>query len=317
VLGLGLGLALAGAACIANAAERGTTGADFLKIGPGAAATGVGEAYTARFGDALSMFYNPAGLADVDMNRVTAMHLNWIAETQYETLACASPILGIGTLGAGLMFLHMPEIPALDENAVSVGTAQVYDLGVMLSFARDLTVFSGVKGLSGGVNLKFLQRELAGSKALGLAGDLGALYHLNENISFGLSCSNLGYLSKFEASDESLPVLIRLGGAYSQTFAERHRVALMADAIQPLDNSVRANFGLEYGLDRWLSLRVGYKAGYDTDGLQAGAGLQWQNLSFDYAVKFMGVFGPTHYVSASAGFGASLNELQNDRAQEF
>ncbi len=312
VLTLSLGLTAA-----ALAGERGTTGADFLKIGLGAAAAGVGEAYTARSGDVNSVFYNPAGLADMKMNMLAATHLNWIAETRYEALAYARPILGVGTVGASVFLLHMPEIPSLDANGISQGMVQAYDLGVQFSYARDLSSWLGLTGLSGGANMKILRRELAGSNASGLAADLGALYQLDENFTFGLSCLNLGYLSEFESGSEKLPIVIRAGTCYAQDLGELHQIAAMVDLVQSLDNTLRSNFGLEYSFQNTVSLRAGYKLGYDTDGFQAGAGVQWQNLSLDYALKLMGIFGTTHLVSAGMGFGSSMKSLQQDRSQEL
>jgi len=306
-----------GLAAVVTAGERGTTGADFLKIGLGAAAAGVGEAYTARSGDVNSVFYNPAGLADMEMNMLAATHLNWIAETRYEALAYARPILGVGTIGTSIFLLHMPEIPALDENGIPQGMVQAYDLGVQFSYARDLSSWLGLTGLSGGANMKILRRELAGSSASGLAADLGARYKLDDNFAFGLSCLNLGYLSEFESGSEKLPVVIRAGVSYAQDLGELHEIAAMVDLVQSLDNTLRSNFGLEYSFKNIVSLRSGYKLGYDTDGFQAGAGVQWQNLSLDYALKLMGVFGTTHLVSAGMGFGSSIKSLQQDRSQEL
>lgn len=310
---LGIALAIGLTAGPAAAFERGTTSADFLKLGLGAAAVGMGEAYTARSGDVNSIFFNPAGLADLGIGQLAATHINWIAETQYEALAYARPLLGLGTVGAGIVWLHMPEIPALDEANVPQGSVSAYDLGVIFSYARDLSVPIGLPGLSGGANLKILHRELAGSSASGLAVDLGARYALNEQCAFGLAASNLGYLSKFEQDNETLPVEFRAGGAYLREFGGQHRVAAMADLIQPLDSDLKAAFGLEYVFARMLSARVGYELGYDTAGLQFGGGVQWQGLALDYAAKWLNVFGLTHYISLSAGFGTSLRELQEDR----
>ena len=36
------------------------------------------------------------------------------------------------------------------------------------------------------------------------------------------------------------------------------------------------------------ALRVGYKSGYDSQGLTAGAGITWQGYTFDYAFQDVG-----------------------------
>ncbi|NTV53027.1 MAG: PorV/PorQ family protein [Candidatus Firestonebacteria bacterium] len=298
-------------------AERGTTSADYLKIGLGAGAVGMGEAYAAHAGDVTSMFYNPAGLAEVDVNQLTATHLNWIADTQYEALAYARPNLEFGTIGLSLFMLHMPPIPARDELNNDTGLVNAYDLGVQFSYARDLNRWTGLTGLEGGVSLKFLRRELAGLSASGGAADLGAIYHVNENWSLGLALSNLGYLSPFgnESGQESLPAGMRVGVAYTLAITEGQKLLAMVDLTQAVDDDLKANAGLEYSLGGNLHARVGYKYGYANDGFQTGLGLGWQNLSVDYALKIMGTFGLTHYVSASWGFGEPIGEQQQDRGQ--
>ncbi len=297
--------------------ERGTTGADYLKIGLGADAVGMGEAYTASSGEVTSMFYNPAGLAAMDASQLTATHLNWIADTQYEALAFARPDVDFGTVGVGVFLLHMPPIAARDEYNHDQGTVNVSDLGVQVSYAKDMQRWLGVSGLSGGASLKILHRELAGQAASGGALDIGALYALDDHITLGLSCLNAGYLSKFGSEQDYLPFVVRLGTAYAYSFAAGQKVVAALDLTQSLDNQLRSNVGLEYTLLNLLHARAGYKFGYDSDAFQAGLGVGWQAISVDYAIKLMGVFGPTHYVSASMTFGAKIVEQQQDRGQEL
>ena len=308
----GFGLA---AVLPATAYERGTTGADFLKIGLGAAPAGAGEAYTARTGDVHAAFYNPAGLAGLERPAVAATHLRWIAETWYEAVAYAQPLLGMGTLGAGLFLLHMPEIPGRDDQGRDTGALQVYDLGVQFSYARDLAVWLGAPDYAAGANVKILHRELAGHSATGAALDLGFRAEPLPGLAFGLAGSNFGYLSAFTHAEETLPVVIRVGASYSPSLGAGHEVVASLDAVQPLDNALRAHVGATYTYADTVSLRAGYIAGADLAGLQAGAGVTWRSITLDYAVKGMDVFGPTHFVTATFGFGASIRELSERRAE--
>ncbi|MEW6516221.1 MAG: PorV/PorQ family protein [candidate division FCPU426 bacterium] len=301
----------------AAASERGTTGADFLKIGLGAASVGTGEAAAARTGELDALFYNPAGLAGTDRSRISAMHVQWIADTRYESLAYVRPLLGNAALGASLMLLHMPGIQALSASGADEGLVSAYDLGVQFAYAQDLPEWAGVPGLAGGAGLKILHRQLADVSASGAALDLGALYHADDNLTFGLSCQNLGYLSSFGSTSESLPLVMRAGAGYQVDLGAAHTVMLLADAVYPADATLRANLGCEYAFSRSVVLRAGYKFGYDTDGFQAGAGVRWQELSLDYALKVMEVFGVTHLISASLGFGAPLAAMQENEAHRY
>jgi len=299
------------------ASGRGTTGANFLKISLGAASVGMGEASTTLEGDVASVFYNPAGLVGLEMHTLTATHLNWIEGMQYEALAYGKPIVEFGTVGASVFLFHMPDIELVDENGAADGSARVYDLGVQFSYARHLLPWLDVKGLTGGVNLKLLHRELAGYQSSGVAADLGFMYHWNQDWTFGLSALNLGYLSGFETQSDPLPITFRLGARFSRQLLKQHVVSVLADMVQPLDNSLRANFGLEYVFNRMIKVRLGYKLGYHTDGFQTGAGFQWQNFSLDYALKVMNVFGLTHYVSATVAFGISRQQEEEERVYKM
>ncbi|MBN1595891.1 PorV/PorQ family protein [candidate division FCPU426 bacterium] len=305
-----MALLLSAATAAAWAGERGTTSADFLKIGLGAMAAGVGEACTARPGEINAMFYNPAGLTGMDLHTLSATHLNWIAETRYEALSYARPLLGVGTLGAGVFLLHMPDIPALDQSGASVGMIRAYDLGISFSFAREVSPFIPLDGFNAGASLKFIHRALGELGASGVAADLGLLHRFDRKFSLGLSVLNLGYLSSFDSAAEQLPIVLRAGAGYLFEISPSHQVQALLDVVQPLDNTVRANVGAEYTFAQIVHLRAGYKMGYDTDGFQAGAGITWNFISVDYAVKMMDVFGLTHFVSAAVRFGSSLKSLQ-------
>ena len=59
---VGAGMILQGQTAL-WASGPGTTAADILKIGVGARAIGMGEAYVAQADDVSSLYWNPAGLA--------------------------------------------------------------------------------------------------------------------------------------------------------------------------------------------------------------------------------------------------------------
>lgn len=52
--------------------KAGTTAAEFLKIGVGPRATGMGSAYVAVSDDATAMYWNPAGIAGIEKNEIFA-----------------------------------------------------------------------------------------------------------------------------------------------------------------------------------------------------------------------------------------------------
>src|SRR5690606_15373 len=60
------------------------TGMNFLSVSLSARAAGMGDAMTAQEGSAISMFYNPAGMASMPAQaQVSVGQVQWIGETKY------------------------------------------------------------------------------------------------------------------------------------------------------------------------------------------------------------------------------------------
>ena len=78
-------LVFAGPAGAANIFEKvGTFDGQFLKIGVGARAEGMGGAFVGVADDATALFWNAAGIAriDPDKSEFSFNHAVWLAETQ-------------------------------------------------------------------------------------------------------------------------------------------------------------------------------------------------------------------------------------------
>jgi len=63
--------------CYANG--PGTTGANFLKIGVGARAAAMGDAFTVIVDDSTSLYWNPAGLIRIKERQLSATYNTWFA----------------------------------------------------------------------------------------------------------------------------------------------------------------------------------------------------------------------------------------------
>src|SRR3989338_9629171 len=73
--------------------DRGTSGAQFLKIAPGARPSGMGEAFAGVADDLHAIYYNPAGLASLQRVEVTGMHNSHFQGINYEFAAMSLPLL--------------------------------------------------------------------------------------------------------------------------------------------------------------------------------------------------------------------------------
>src|ERR1035437_9224154 len=94
----------------------GTSGAAFLKIGPGARPAGMGEAFTGVSDDIHAIYWNPAGLGTIKTPEITGMHMQYFQSIQYEFAAFAYPTKEHGTLGFAVTNLHTDNIERRTED---------------------------------------------------------------------------------------------------------------------------------------------------------------------------------------------------------
>lgn len=134
--------------------------------------------------------------------------------------------------------------------------------------------------------------------------------------------------SRFRTKAFPLPTTFRVALAYDLLTGSSNRVTVLSDFNQPNNNKAGFSGGLE-----WASRNLGgspfsaairgsytYFAANNIDpsqvtamsdeenlqGLAAGGGLSYSqgnfNLGVDYAYKYMGILGPTHFVSFNLGW---------------
>ena len=82
------------AAQSAVAGEAGTSGFMFLRLGNGARPSGLAEAFTAVSDDASSIYYNPAGMANVEGLELDLTHSEWLVDIRFEQITLVNEMLG-------------------------------------------------------------------------------------------------------------------------------------------------------------------------------------------------------------------------------
>jgi hypothetical protein len=135
--------------------------------------------------------------------------------------------------------------------------------------------------------------------------------------------------SQFRTKAFPLPTMFRVGLAYDVLAGSNNRVTLLSDFNQPNNSKAGFSAGAEFmsknlgGSPFSAALRGSYTYSAannlapktlptslndeeNLQGLSAGGGLMYGagtfNLSVDYAFKYMGILGPTHFVSFGLGW---------------
>lgn len=298
-----------------STSKVGTTAAQFLKIGPGARAIGMGGAYTGVSNDIYSTYWNPAGIAtSTNYSEVTFNHANWLADIRYDYAAASLQLTDLGTLFLTLTSLGVPEdkVRTFDfpEGDGRVWDAQSLSMGI--GFARQLTDRFAI-----GIHAKYIRESIWNSSASGFAIDIGTYYISPFNdLIIAASISNFGtkmqmdgrdilfnydpdnnpdtgpnnVLARYATDKFDLPLSFKLGLAMDVLKERYVRVTAAVDANHPNDNTEYINSGLEIAYDEMVMLRVGYKSLFLRDseqGLTFGCGLNYKlNNQFTFALNY-------------------------------
>lgn len=153
---------------------------EFLKIGVGARALGMSNAFVASADDVTSGYWNPAGLTRLNSDfQFSLMHSEYFAGiAAYDYAALATKLDSNSAIGFSFIRFGVDDIPNttqlidaegnIDFNRVSSFSAA--DYAGLITYARK----SGIEGLSYGANVKIIHRSVGDfAKAWGFGFDVG------------------------------------------------------------------------------------------------------------------------------------------------
>ena len=291
----------------------GTTAANFLEIGYGAAGTAMGDAQVALAGEIASLYWNPAGIAQLRHNEAGFYYQPWIAGIS-TTFAGAGVVLPrLGTLALGLYHTGYGEMRVTTiPNPEGTGEQfNAQDYCFSATWARSLAEW-----FSFGLSAKFITSQIWHMNASAFAMDLGVVIQTRffsfsgrqeDAMSIGMSIANYGTRMRYDGIDLlqpidilpgrqgnyadaegqfrpkswELPLIFRVGIVLKPLVRNNQQLYLAADALHQNNNSESVNLGLQYQYAMpafgTLFLRAGYKALFMVEsqyGPSLGAGLQ-------------------------------------------
>lgn len=166
---------------------------EFLQIGIGADALGLGNAVVANTGNVMSGYWNPAGLTRSEKwLDIGLMHSEYFAGiAKYDYLGLSHKIDDKSAVAFSAIRFGVDDIPNttqlidnqgnIDYDRITTFTAA--DYAFLFSYARKLSI----KGLSIGGSFKIIYRKVGDfAKSWGFGLDAGLQYQLKEHWKFGL-----------------------------------------------------------------------------------------------------------------------------------
>lgn len=294
-----------------QAAKVGSAGGQFLKIAFGARGVGMGGAFGSVANDLSSIYWNPAGLADVKQISAEFNYLQWFASYSHNAVVAAMPLGSDFTLGASVVSFTSGDIliTSMEVPEGSGATYQVSDLAAGVTLSGYLT-----QDFSFGVTAKYINNSLYNVSSNGFAFDIGTLYNTHiYGIKLGFSIHNLGTetsyegqglrsLKKYTDAGESAPLdvsyvaypysypLIFRAGISSEVFkTDEHKVIAAFDFSTYSDVPEQFAIGAEYSYSDFVALRLGYQMNQDQFGFSAGIGIKYEGEGFggkfDYSIN--------------------------------
>ena len=265
-----------------------------------ARAIGLGSTYVGIAEGSDALLWNPAGLAHL-LDPEIALHHNSALVGANQEMAVLGLPLGVGQgLGLALNYEDNGVFDGRDVNGVPTGDFSSRAYGANLGW--------GIKGPGSvllGVAAKFNRQSIAGTDLNAFAADLGLLWDLSSNASFGIAYTNLGPAANGWQLAQGLRVGVSSYLGKCSNF--QWLLAVSAESLTGGENSF--HFGIEHTLYHLLSLRAGY--GVDVPapelkglvGLTLGGGIALDKFSVDYAFVPLGEVGSMQRVSLTYHFG--------------
>lgn len=286
---------------------------EFLKLDYSPKAAALAGSFVANNDDPNVIFYNPAGLYNINETMVSFSYLKHLLDVNSASLSLSYNLERIGKIGFGVQYINYGSFDEADEFGNITGEFGANEFAFVLGYANLLD-----ENFNYGVNAKFIYSGIADVSSMGAAFDIGLNYIFPEtNWSVGFSVLNIGtQISKYYEIEEDMPLDIRIGFVKKlqhipfKLFFSLNRLNESTDNI--IDKLNQFTFGGEFRISSAINLRFGYDNQKRKDmklsgstglaGFNFGFGIFVRNYNFDYSFSSLGSVGALHRLGLSTSF---------------
>ncbi len=266
----------------------------YLRMGYGAKGMAMGGTGTAYMNDITAAYWNPAGLAKIADYQVGIDYTDGLGLDRTTSYAGMGMRFKYGYMAISWINAGVTDIDSYDGQGNSTGIYDVQDNNINLSLATRTGKFLW------GSSIKMLFDNQNDESANGFGIDLGAMYEMNEYISFGANIRDL--YSKFD--DVNIPMQYNLGVA---VFPMRGLTVSGDLRQEESSDDITVHMGAEYwanvgndtdlgaGLgtmrntqdatweDMFSKVQAGVRIGANDGQFTAGFGIRFKMIEMNYA----------------------------------
>lgn len=275
---------------------------EFLSLGVGARALGMGGAFVGIADDASACFWNPSGLAQLNRKQLSFMHAETFGSLlNQDFLAVAIPLkqetpssalaFSLQRLGGGgikITDLEKKGIPISDTNRVVLLREENHaDYALFLSYSRHMR-----PRFFWGANLKLIYRDVVTTSAFGMGADLSFLVKPYSFLSVGANLMDLTSSLLFydNGTTETINPTTKLGLAINHPIKDFYLI-LATDADVRYEGRKSASqfwmgklsLDMHYGMELSYQGKLAGRVGFDSGDFSAGAGFWINQFGLDVA----------------------------------
>ncbi len=297
---------------------------EFISIGVGGRALGLGGAYTALANDVTAGYWNPAGLSKINYPQFALMHSEQFGSLiNYDYIGTAVPFGANSTFGLSIIRLGIDGIPDTRNALKDFNGNGRFDDNDRLDYDK-ITYFNTAdyafyftyakkqsENFAYGANLKIIRREMSVGSATGIGFDLGIQYSPLNNLLLGMNFmdATTTLVAWNTGTNELITPTLKIGSAYliealGGRFAPTFDIDVRFENRRYASNfnlgaiSFDMHSGIEFDFRNLAAIRLGYS---DIGTTNFGAGIHLPKFDIDYSFATSkitnGDFNDTHRIS--------------------
>jgi hypothetical protein len=256
----------------------GEYGFQMLKITASPQSAGMGGTCALGADDAFGFIGNPVAGAYSGARGVTITSQAWLFDTRLTNIG-VSAASGRHSFGFAFRNLDYGAFELRDYQGDRVGEYHPIDLNLMANYAIRFLPDAFL-----GVNLGALYEKINTASAVGFTSDIGTAWKTPlDGMTISGAVKSMGATSKMSSKSVPLPLTGELGVTQEYDLADVHLTGDLRGVWSVDDDAPKAALGVTAGINKFLTIRTGYRLNYDIESFSAGFGLRLKRTSIDYA----------------------------------